>query len=417
METKRPDLGPQDIAVGMDLATTGHVVVILDARGRRLTRFKIPHSPDGLRELRRRSAALAGDTGRPWFGFEATGHVWPAVAYALEQAGHVYRMVNPLATFRVREARQMDRHKSDLTDAEQIADLLRTGIVTETQLLPLPYVELRRAFHEYDRLRFERARLKTLLTHQIYGWFPEFIGNWARIDRPGALAVLRLGLTPAEIAAHAEGELVAKAKAAARGRRLWRFKVRQLIKRARHTIAPPHGAAAFAREIVRIVARMDLLTDQMEESGAKVQAMLASLEEPKYLETIPGLSWPTIAGLLAEIGPIDRYRHGRQLCKLAGITPGRKQTGTADPKTGMTHRGRGRLRALLFMATIAGIQHNPRLGAHYDRLVHRAERPLTKMAAIGACMNKLLLYAFAVMKHRRPFDVDHRWREDVDTAA
>ena len=417
METKRPNLGPHDIAVGIDLATTGHVVVILDARGRRLTRFKIPHSPDGLRELCRRSVVLAGDAGRPWFAFEATGHVWPAIAHALGQAGHVYRMVNPLATHRVREARQMGRDKSDLTDAEQIADLLRTGIVTETQLLPPPYVELRRAFHEYDRLRFERARLKTLLTHQIYGWFPEFVGNWAHIDAPGALAVLRLGLTPTQIAAHTQGELVAKTVAAAKGRRLWRPKVRQLIKRAQHTVAPPHGAAALAREVVRIVARIDVIGAQMDESGVEVQAMLAGLEEAKYLATIPALRWPTIAGLLAEIGPIDRYHHGRQLCKLAGTTPGRKQTGAADPRTGMTHRGRGRLRALLFMATIAGIQHNPRLAAHFDRLVHRTDRPLTKMAAIGACMNKLLLYAFAVMKHRRPFDIDHKWREDATTAA
>jgi len=25
-------------------------------------------------------------------------------------------------------------------------------------------------------------------------------------------------------------------------------------------------------------------------------------------------------------------------------------------------------------------------------------------------MNKLLLYAFAVMKQRRPFEVEHRWQ-------
>jgi len=210
---------------------------------------------------------------------------------------------------------------------------------------------------------------------------------------------------------------VAKVKAASRGRRLWRAKVRQLIKRAKGTVAPPHGAVAMAQEVARILERFDLLSDQMEASGARVQALLAATEEAQYLATIPALTWVTAAGLLAEIGPIDRYRHGRQLCKLAGTIPGRKQTGSADPKTGMTRRGRGRLRALLYMATLAGIQHNPRLAAHFDRLVHRAERPLSKMAALGACMNKLLLYAFAVMKHRQAFDVDHRWKEDAAVAA
>jgi hypothetical protein len=50
------------------------------------------------------------------------------------------------------------------------------------------------------------------------------------------------------------------------------------------------------------------------------------------------------------------------------------------------------------------------LRAHYDRLIQRPDRPLPKMKALGACMNKLLLYAFAVMKRRQPFDTDHRWQ-------
>jgi hypothetical protein len=57
------------------------------------------------------------------------------------------------------------------------------------------------------------------------------------------------------------------------------------------------------------------------------------------------------------------------------------------------------------------LAHNPRLRAHYDRLVSRPERPLAKMTALGACMNKLLLWAFAVMKQRRPFELDHEWKE------
>ena len=144
---------------------------------------------------------------------------------------------------------------------------------------------------------------------------------------------------------------------------------------------------------------------------------LEPIEEAKYLASIPGIGWSTVAGLLAEIGPIDRYKHGRQLIKLAGTNPGRKQTGKSDPATHMTRRGRGRLRQLLYMSTLAAIQHNPRLGAHYDRLISRGVRPLPKMAAIGACMNKLLLYAFAVMKNRQPFEIDHRWKEVAGDAA
>lgn len=75
------------------------------------------------------------------------------MAYWLREAGAEYWIVNPLAAHRVREAKQLDRDKHDVTDAEQIADLLRTGMVTETQLEPRPYFELRRLWGEFSRLR------------------------------------------------------------------------------------------------------------------------------------------------------------------------------------------------------------------------------------------------------------------------
>ena len=136
MPDDRCRLGSDDVVIGLDLASAEHQVVVLTAAGQRLTRFRIPHSRVGLEELLRRTtpAALGRAGGARVFAFEATGHVWEAVAYVLRARGERYVVVNPLATFRVREARQLSREKTDLTDAEQIAELCRTGLVTRTQL-------------------------------------------------------------------------------------------------------------------------------------------------------------------------------------------------------------------------------------------------------------------------------------------
>jgi transposase len=196
-------LGPDDIAVGLDLGSAGHEVVVLTVAGNRLTRFRISHSLNGFQELIRRCGQLARThpESRAVFACEATGHVWESLASYLEDHGQQYVIVNPLATFRVREARQMNRHKTDHSDAEQVADLLRTGLVTRTLLERGPFLDLRRAWGEFERLRWERARLKTLLSHQLYGLFPEFLSVWSDVLQPGAMAVLRLGLTPHQIAA------------------------------------------------------------------------------------------------------------------------------------------------------------------------------------------------------------------------
>jgi Transposase len=197
MPDDRCRLGSDDVVIGLDLASAEHQAVVLTAAGQRLTRFRIPHTRAGLEELLRRTtpAALGRAGGARVFAFEATGHLWEAVAYVLRARGERYVVVNPLATFRVREARQLSREKTDLTDAEQIAELCRIGLVTRTQLEPRPYLALRRAWGEYVRLREERARLKVLVAHQLYGLFPEFLRVWADLLQPGALAVLRTGLT------------------------------------------------------------------------------------------------------------------------------------------------------------------------------------------------------------------------------
>ena len=367
-----------DVFVGIDLATRQHQVVVLDGQGHRLTSFKVPHSREGLRELVERCSARRVGRGRGTvhFAFEATGHVWEAVGAFFEQRALRYHVVNPLATFRVREARQMGRDKRDLTDAEQIAQLLRTGVVTKCQLLPARYMQLRRAGGEYQRLRCERARLKTLLVHQLYGVFPEIVGAWKTVTAPGCLAVLRAGLPPQDIARLTKPAFIRVVQEHRRGRRMWRFKIEQVWEKTGRTVAALHGHEAAMREVTRLVERLDFVGDQLDRVAGELQTDLEGFEEPTYLATLPGIGWVTIAGLLAEIGPFHRFRHGRQLVKLAGLQPSRRESGQHAGRTPISKRGRAQLRAVVYMATLSSIRHNRRLRAHYERLTQRVTRPL-----------------------------------------
>jgi transposase len=284
-------------------------------------------------------------------------------------------------------------------------------MVTSTRPLTGPYLALRRGWGEYVRLRFEAARLKSLLRQQLYGLFPELLSVWSRVDRPGLLAVLRLGLTPPQIAALERGEFLSAVCASRAGRRLWRAKVLAVHEKAAGSVVEGEGLAAMAAEARRIVARYDLLAAQLERLQSEIEALLVEIEEARWLASIPGLGFASVAGIIAHVGPIERYRHGRQLIKLAGTNPSRRETG--ESRTGrqaMTHRGRAGLRQVIYMETVSCLVHNERIRAHYDRLISRPERPLSKMTAMGACRNKLLLYAFAVMKHQECFEVEHRWR-------
>jgi len=282
MSDDRCRLGSEDVVIGLDLASTEHQAVVLAADGRRLTRFKVPHSRAGFDELLRRTVPTAlGQRGTRVFAFEATGHVWEALAYRLRAVSERYVIVNPLATYRVREARQLSREKTDRTDAEQIADLCRTGMVTRTQLEAGPYLALRRAWGEYRRLRDERARLKVLVAHQLYGLFPEFLGVWADLPQPGALAVLRTGLTPTAMGTMSLAEFIACVRQHRAGRRVWRYKLAQVHRYAQQSVACPEALEVLAREIQRAVARLDGLTTQMVAVAAEIDTLLAERDEPR----------------------------------------------------------------------------------------------------------------------------------------
>ena len=74
-----------------------------------------------------------------------------------------------------------------------------------------------------------------------------------------------------------------------------------------------------------------------------------------------------MAGIIAHTGPIARYRHGRQLIKLAGTNPTRSESGErSGGRQAISHRGRSGLRQVAYMATISCLAHNVRLRAHYD---------------------------------------------------
>ena len=78
MAHRTQHLAEDDIAVGIDLASETHVVVVSSAQGQRLTRFSIPHSRKGIAELlqRTRPALWGRSGGHVIYAFEATGHVF-----------------------------------------------------------------------------------------------------------------------------------------------------------------------------------------------------------------------------------------------------------------------------------------------------------------------------------------------------
>ncbi|MGH9418596.1 MAG: IS110 family transposase, partial [Thermoanaerobaculia bacterium] len=126
-------------------------------------------------------------------------------------------------------------------------------------------------------------------------------------------------------------------------------------------------------------------------------------EAEDLLQTVPGIgekSSRVLLGFLPELGTVD----AREIAALAGLAPMNRDSGTMRGKR-YTGGGRPRVRAVLYMATLAAIRCNHTIKAFYERLVG-AGKP--KMLALTACTRKLLVILNAMMKTKT------RWQAHIE---
>jgi transposase len=120
------------------------------------------------------------------------------------------------------------------------------------------------------------------------------------------------------------------------------------------------------------------------------------------LRSVPGVGPVTALTLLAalpELGHLSRH----QIAALVGVAPMNRDSSTLRGKR-MVWGGRAPVRAVLYMAALVGLKHNPVLRGFYDRL-RGAGKPF-KVAAT-ACMRKLLTILNAMLHQNRRWDPRH----------
>jgi transposase len=134
---------------------------------------------------------------------------------------------------------------------------------------------------------------------------------------------------------------------------------------------------------------------------------------PKYrLHKPSGQAVVTLGGRDHYLGkwqtPASQAEYDRLITQwLAGgrrlrAAPREFRSGTSVRKrTRLSKAGSARLRKALYLPTLTAVRFNPLLEGFYERLV-RSGKP--KMQAVGACMRKLVMLCYGVLKNRAPFD-------------
>ncbi len=174
------------------------------------------------------------------------------------------------------------------------------------------------------------------------------------------------------------------------------FKIRALVVRKRQ-LTDMRTAEKNRTEHIRdefieqsILTVISAFEAQIRQIGDRIRDLIASSPELKQktelIQSVPGIGENTASALvsgLPEIGTLNR----REIAALTGTAPVNRDSGQFRGKR-MTGGGRGEIRSLMHMPTLAAIRHNPVIRKYYQRLVSAGK---IKMVAVTACMRKLIV--------------------------
>jgi transposase len=304
-----------------------------------------------------------------------------------------------------RDAKGYKARKTDVIDAEWLADLLRHGLLKPSFIPPRPIRELR----ELTRYRESLVREQTALANRIQKLIESAnikLGQVAS-DALGVsgklmLRALAAGETDAEKMSHlAQTSLKRKQpqlQQALEGRltQAQRWILGQLLDQYEQ------GAAALQRVEARIGQEVDNSADPFVPEVGQLR------------DTLPGVGETVAQIIVAESGvDMTRFPTANHLASWAGMCPGNNES-AGKRKSGKTTKGSRYLRAALVQAAWAAThQKGTYLAAQYKRLVRR----MGKKKALVAVGHSILIMVYHLLQTRTQYQDlggDYFDRRNVD---
>lgn len=396
------------LVVGADIAKKIHVARAVDYRGIELGKDCVFHNnQEGLMQL----ASWMKDLGRVhaktdiMFGIEPTGHYWFPLAAFLKGQGIKVVVVNPHHVNRSKDIEDNSQTKSDYKDAKVIADLIRNGKYSEPNLPTKEYAELRILMNLRERVMVNLTQVKARVVGWFDRYFPEYLSVFKSWEGKASLMTMRQFPTPEEIIAIGARGVLAHWKTAIK-QGIGIKRAESLHAAAMASIGLTEGLAAARMELAMLLDQYELYSKQEEVIMAEAVQILENIPGTKEMLSVPGVGVLTIAGFLAEVGDLKQYDHGQQIIRLAGLNLTENSSGKRKGKTGISKRGRSRLRSLLFRAVLPMVARNTEFKALHEYFITRGENPLKKKQSLIALCGKLIRVLYTLGTKQKEYNAN-----------
>ena len=307
---------------------------------------------------------------------ESTGVYWRPVYNILEALGITLLVMN------AQHIKAVPGRKTDVKDAEWIANLLRHGLVTGSYIPDRPQRELRELVRYRRSLIRQRAQVVNRIQKVLEGANIKLSSVESNVMGASGRAMLEAiskGVDdPQVLAGFAKGRLREK---------------QSQLEQALKGLVGPHQRMML-RSQLRLIDFLDDETSKMDEEIAERMSPIGDALE--RVDGIPGMGRRTAEDVLAEIGAdVSRFPTAAQLASWAKLCPGNNES-AGKRKTGKTGHGNPWLRDTLVEAAWGATRtKNTYLAAQYHRLAARrgAKR------AIMAVAHSILIIVYSLLKN------------------
>lgn len=316
---------------------------------------------------------------------ESTGEYWRPVYNILEGAFEP----SALWVVNAKHIKNVPGRKTDVKDAEWLAELLRHGLVRASFVPPIEQRDVRDLTRHRTNFVRERATLVNRVQKVLEGANIKLA--CVATDVMGAsgramLAAIVGGVAdPAALALLAKGRLKEK---------------REQLEQALTGRVRAHQRLILSELLCQI--------DNLDESIARLNNAIEEALRPfdpagdlvPLLDTIPGVAGTTAQVILSEVGTdLSRFPTAGHLCAWAGVAPGNNESAGKRLSGKTRHGNRMLCSALVQAAHAAARTKDTYLAAQYRRLVGRRG----KNRALIAVAHSILVIAYHVIERRQAY--------------
>ncbi len=310
---------------------------------------------------------------------ESTGVYWKPV-YNLLEGGFEILVVNA-------EHIKKFGDKTDVTDAEWIADLLRHGLLKGSFIPSAQQRALRDLTRYRTMLTDERSRevnriQKVLEDANIK--LASVASNVMGVSGRAMLEQLVRGQTdPATLAELAKGRLREK---------------RPLLEKALAGRFKPHHRFM----LIQHLSHIDFLDEQIAKLDAEIEEQMRPFQaELARWDQIPGINQRLAQVLIAEVGAdLKQFKDAAHLSSWAGMCPGNHES-AGKRKSGKTRKGSVWLRRALVEAAHGAARTKDK---YFSNLYHRLAGRRGKKRAIVAVGHSLLVTGYYLITRQRDYE-------------